>query len=189
MREKGLIILEKKTISIWHKGKNRVFQEEGRISIDSYPVPREKISPWLKKEIKYYVLLHPSLVLRRNLIFSHRPPSQEKKFLKFKVEESIPFSAEEIEIGFFRKKNKRSWEYVVYIIPPHIIETLQNIQSLTAGIKSVSLLPFFFYASLFQGRKKPSSVNSGFWIMMNYARVTRFIWAKPNLNLTALFVQ
>ena len=145
MADLKLVVLERDKL---------IFKEEGEENV-SLPLPleKDKLPSSEGERFRWIILIHPVHLFIRWISLPHRPSGKEEEMVKFTVEESIPFSAEEIKVRFYRFRDEGKWKYLVYVIPPSLQKILELLREKYGEPEGIHLLPHYFYYSLPERRK------------------------------------
>ncbi len=158
------VYLNKKKLILYQevgsKRKKEVVKKEER-EISQLPITTETWKEIVDKDTAVSLILSPSLLIFREISFPFGEERKIRKTIKYTIESSLPFSAEEFEVFYTKRKEKENFHLNIWIFSPLLLETIKNLEEV-AVIRGVYSLPHIVYSYLTYKRRV--SRNSLLWI-------------------------
>ncbi|NOZ64283.1 MAG: hypothetical protein GXO71_05025 [Caldiserica bacterium] len=160
MGKLSFIYLDRKKLILYQeesaKGKRGIVKKEEK-NIAQFPITKETWEEVVSKDDSVYLILSPSLLIFRRLSLPFGGERKIKKTIKYTLESSLPFSAEEFEVFYSKRKEAENFCLDTYIFPPLLLQTIRSLGEL-AVLQGIYLLPHVVYAYFSVKRNLPSNL-------------------------------
>ncbi len=156
-----IYLSSKKIILYQREKKKKEYIKKKEDKIIQFPVSKEKWKDFLSEKNSAILILSPSLLIFRGFNLPFGNERKIRKTIKYTLEPSLPFSAEEFEVFYTKRKEGKVWHLDAWIFPPKLLETIKNLKECTL-INGVYLLPNLVSSYFYSKLKLPS--DSLFWI-------------------------
>ncbi|GEM_PF-7021602 len=158
------IYLDRKKIILYQeelvKGKKEIIKKEEK-EIVRFPLTRESWEEVIGKNNSVYLILSPALIVFRELSLPFGGERKIKRTIKYTLESSLPFSAEEFEVFYTKRKERDSFHLDAYVFTPLLLKTIESLEEF-AALQGIYLLPHVLYSYLATKMKLPP--NALLWI-------------------------